>query len=98
MDFLARVGQDAALRWGPAADRDALLTALGIDDEATREALAGGDAGALRALLGGARFIATQMPGPDEEEAPDEDGGEDDDDGTEPLKKKGPDAPPRKGH
>lgn len=98
MDFLARVGQDAALRCGPAADREALLVALGIDDEATREALAGGDAEALRALFGGAQFIATQMPGPDgDEEAPDEDDG-DDEDGNDPLKKKAPDAPPRKGH
>jgi len=98
MDFLTRVGQDAALRCGSPADREALLTALGIDDEATRAALASGDAEALRTLLGGTQFIATQMPGPDgEEEAPDEDEG-DDDEGTDPLKKKAPGAPPAKGH
>ena len=97
-DYLARVGQDAALRHGSPADREALLTELGIDDDATREALAYGDADGLRRLLGGAQFIATQMPdGPErEKEAPDEDEGDEDDDNDEPLKKKGPGSPPAK--
>jgi hypothetical protein len=96
-DYLARVGQDAALRHGSPADREALLTELGIDDDATREALAYGDADGLRRLLGGAQFISTQMPGPDrEKEAPDQDEGDEDDDNDEPLKKKGPGSPPAK--
>ncbi|HEY4093445.1 MAG TPA: hypothetical protein VGN46_18190 [Luteibacter sp.] len=97
-EFLARVGQDAALRCGSPAAREALLTAMGIDDDATRAALAHGDAESLRVLLGGARFIATQMPdGPErEKEVPDEDEG-DEDEGNDPLKKVPTDTPPGKG-
>jgi hypothetical protein len=84
-DFLARVGQDSSLRHGSPAAREALLAAMGIEDNALRHALLGDDAEALRGLLGGARFIASQMPdGPEREKKdPDEgdDEGEGDDDG-----------------
>lgn len=95
MEFLARVGQDAALRYGPPADREALLSTLDIHDEATRHALVAGGADELRALLGGVQFIASQMPGPDEEKAPPADDDDDtDEDGNPPMKKKAPGGVP----
>ncbi|QWT21992.1 hypothetical protein KPL74_08290 [Bacillus sp. NP157] len=100
MEFLVRVGEDAAMRHASPAERDALLATLGIDDEETRAALASGDVASVRDLLGGKIYFATLMPGPDrEEEAPedDEDDNEDEEEGG-PLRRKSPSpAPGKKG-
>lgn len=78
IDWLARVGGDASLRY---ASAEALARALGDDDVSDELRSSLGDADALRAALGSEVFFTSQMPvEPDrEEEEPLDDEDEDED-------------------
>jgi hypothetical protein len=87
VEFLARVGQDAALRHASGEQMAAELEAAGIAPELSAEIHAG-NAGGLRLLLGqGVFFAALMPPGPDEdrEEEDDRQDDEEDEEGDEKL-------------
>jgi hypothetical protein len=87
VEFLARVGQDAALRHASGEQMAAELEAAGIAPELGAEIHAG-NAGGLRLLLGqGVFFAALMPPGPDEdtEEEGDRQDDEEDEEGEEKL-------------
>lgn len=87
VEFLARVGQDAALRHASGEQMAAELEAAGIAPELRTEIHAG-NAGGLRLLLGQGVFFAALMPsGPDEdnEEEDDRQDDEEDEEGDDKL-------------
>jgi len=87
VEFLARVGQDAALRHASGEQMAAELEAAGISPELSAEIHAG-NAGGLRLLLGQGVFFAALMPdGPDEdrEEEDDRQDDEEDEEGEDKL-------------
>jgi len=87
VEFLARVGKDAALRYASGEEMAAELEAAGIAPELSAEIHAG-NAGGLRSLLGQEVFFAALMPpGPDEdtEEEDDRQDDEEDEEGDEKL-------------
>ena len=80
VEFLARVGQDAALRHASGERMAAELEAAGISPELSAEIHAG-NAGGLRLLLGQGVFFAALMPdGPDEEREEEDDRQDDEED------------------
>ena len=86
IDFLARVGSDAALRHASAdAVRMAMLEA-GIEDEELGHAVSAKDGDALRALMlmGQSEYFCSQLPAEPSHEEEDPLDGEDEDGDGEP--------------
>jgi hypothetical protein len=83
VEFLARVGQDAALRHASAEEMAAELDAAGLAPDVSAQIHAG-NAGGLRLLLGQGVFFASLMPpGPNEDREEDEEDGRQDDEDEE---------------
>jgi len=83
VEFLARVGQDAALRHASAEDMAAELEAAGMAPDVSAQIQAG-NAGGLRLLLGQGVFFASLMPpGPERDREEDEEGDRQDDEEDE---------------
>jgi hypothetical protein len=82
IDFLARAGGDAALRYASADVVRKASVEAGVDDAAVRDALSSNDGDALRASLGLSEFYGTQQPvGPAREDEDPLDGEDEDGDG-----------------
>jgi hypothetical protein len=80
VEFLARVGQNAALRHASGEQLAAELEAAGIAPELSA-AIHAGNAGGLRLLLGQGVFFASLMPdGPDKDNEEEDDRQDDDED------------------
>ncbi|HEY4291891.1 hypothetical protein [Luteibacter sp.] len=81
IEFLARLGGDAALRHASADTVRMALLEAGVEGDELGDALSANDGDALRALLGQRELFCSQMPdGPAHEEEDPVDGEDEDED------------------